>query len=165
MPRSLKVTLAPFSEPTCSIHFGLPRPPSGFRCLIPAAPAVPAAAANQQNDQYDDEKRGGVHGFDPYPFYPVPMPNGPGRWGSAEGAALRRFGCEWITQLERTRTRQALSAAKAPGVPLGNPKLAVARKSAVEAVKAEADRYAANVLPIIREAQKAGASTLLKLAG
>jgi DNA invertase Pin-like site-specific DNA recombinase len=63
-----------------------------------------------------------------------------------------------------TRTRQALSAAKARGVTLGNPKLHVARKSAVEAVKAEADRYATNVLPIIREAQKAGASTLRQIA-
>lgn len=63
-----------------------------------------------------------------------------------------------------TRTRQALSAAKARGVALGNPKLHVARRSAVEAVKTEADRYAANVLPIIREAQKAGASTLRQLA-
>ncbi|WP_049823953.1 recombinase family protein [Bradyrhizobium sp. WSM2254] len=63
-----------------------------------------------------------------------------------------------------TRTRQALSAAKARGVTLGNPKLSIARKSAVEAVKAEADRYAANVLPIIREAQKAGASTLRQIA-
>ncbi|MBR0821877.1 recombinase family protein [Bradyrhizobium liaoningense] len=63
-----------------------------------------------------------------------------------------------------TRTRQALSAAKARGVTLGNPKLHMARKSAVEAVKAEADRYAANVLPIIREAQKAGASTLRQVA-
>jgi DNA invertase Pin-like site-specific DNA recombinase len=53
-----------------------------------------------------------------------------------------------------TRTRQALSAAKARGVTLGNPRLHVARKSAVEAVKSEADTYAANVLPIIREAQK-----------
>jgi hypothetical protein len=43
------------------------------------------------------------------------------------------------------------------------PRLHVARKSAVEAVKTEADRYAANVLPIIREAQKAGASTLRRL--
>jgi hypothetical protein len=33
----------------------------------------------------------------------------------------------------------------------------MARKSAVEAVTAGADRFAANVLPIIREAQKAGA--------
>jgi DNA invertase Pin-like site-specific DNA recombinase len=63
-----------------------------------------------------------------------------------------------------TRTRQALSAAKARGVTLGNPRLQVARKSAVEAVKSEADRYAANVLPIIREAQKAGARTLRQIA-
>jgi len=63
-----------------------------------------------------------------------------------------------------TLTRQALSAAKARGVALGNPKLHMARKSAVDAVKAEADRYAANVLPIIREAQKAGARTLREIA-
>jgi predicted TIM-barrel fold metal-dependent hydrolase len=50
------------------------------------------------------------------------------------------------------------------GVALGNPKLHVARKSAVDAVKSEADRYAANVLPIIREAQKAGARTLREIA-
>ena len=47
---------------------------------------------------------------------------------------------------------------------LGNPRLHVARKSAVDAVKSEADRYAANVLPIIREAQKAGARTLREIA-
>src|SRR4029434_8136280 len=63
-----------------------------------------------------------------------------------------------------TRTRQALAAAKARGVTLGNPKLHVARRSAVEAVSAQADRFAANVLPIIREAQKAGATTLREIA-
>ena len=63
-----------------------------------------------------------------------------------------------------TRTRQALSAAKARGVPLGNPRLSEARRSAVGAVKSGADRYAANVLPIIREAQKAGARTLRDIA-
>jgi DNA invertase Pin-like site-specific DNA recombinase len=63
-----------------------------------------------------------------------------------------------------TRTRQALEAAKARGVALGNPKLHVARSGAVEAVKTEADRYAANVPPIIREAQKAGATTLRQIA-
>jgi hypothetical protein len=49
-------------------------------------------------------------------------------------------------------------------VALGNPKLHVARKGAVDAAKAEADRFAANVLPIIREAQKAGARTLREVA-
>ena len=73
-----------------------------------------------------------------------------------------------LAEMERTlistRARQALTAAKARGVTLGNPRLHVARKNAVEAVKAEADRYAANVLPIIREAQKAGAATLREIA-
>ena len=63
-----------------------------------------------------------------------------------------------------TRTRQALAAAKARGVALGNPKLHRARKSALKAVTAEADRFAANVLPIIREAQKAGATSLREIA-
>jgi hypothetical protein len=40
----------------------------------------------------------------------------------------------------------------------------VARKNALEAVTTEADRFAANVLPIIRDAQKAGAATLRKIA-
>src|ERR1700675_311038 len=54
-----------------------------------------------------------------------------------------------------TRTRQALAAAQARGVTLGSPKLSQARESAVAAIKASADQHAANVLPIIREAQKA----------
>jgi DNA invertase Pin-like site-specific DNA recombinase len=63
-----------------------------------------------------------------------------------------------------TRTRQALEAAKARGVALGSPKLHVARKSAVASIKEGADKHAANILPIIREAQKAGATTLRAIA-
>ena len=63
-----------------------------------------------------------------------------------------------------TRTRQALAAAQARGVTLGSPKLAQARESAVASIKAGADQHAANVLPIIREAQKAGATTLRAIA-
>ena len=57
--------------------------------------------------------------------------------------------------LVSTRTRQALAAAQARSVTLGSPKLAQARESAVASIKAGADQHAANVLPIIREAQKA----------
>jgi len=46
-----------------------------------------------------------------------------------------------------TPTRQALAAAKARGTTLGNPKLQVARSGAVQAVKAEADRYARTSCP------------------
>jgi DNA invertase Pin-like site-specific DNA recombinase len=63
-----------------------------------------------------------------------------------------------------TRTRQALAAAQARGVTLGSPKLAQARETAVASIKAGADQHAANVLPIIREAQKAGANTLRAVA-
>lgn len=63
-----------------------------------------------------------------------------------------------------TRTRQALLAAKARGVTLGNPTLHVARENALETVKTEADRHAANVLPVIREVQKAGAKTLRQIS-
>jgi DNA invertase Pin-like site-specific DNA recombinase len=70
----------------------------------------------------------------------------------------------WLDYKFNAATRQALAAAKARGVALGNPKLDVARGSAIEAVTAEADKFAANVLPIIREAQKAGATTLREIA-
>jgi DNA invertase Pin-like site-specific DNA recombinase len=57
-----------------------------------------------------------------------------------------------------TRTKAALAAAKARGVKLGGPKLAEARKVAVERNVANADQHASNVLPIIREIQRSGAS-------
>ena len=62
------------------------------------------------------------------------------------------------------RTKAALAAAKARGVRLGGPKLKIARKNAVALIKANADRQAANVIPIIREIRRTGASTLRNLA-
>lgn len=62
------------------------------------------------------------------------------------------------------RTRRGLAAAKARGVKLGGPRLVEARESAVASIKAGADRHAANVLPIVREIQQAGARTLRDVA-
>ena len=62
------------------------------------------------------------------------------------------------------RTKAALAAAKARGVKLGGPKLRLAQLNGAKANKAEADRFAANVLPVIREAQNAGASSLRAIA-
>ena len=63
-----------------------------------------------------------------------------------------------------TRTKAALAAAKARGVKLGGPKLAEAREAAAASIKALADRHAANVLPVIREIQRAGATSLHQVA-
>jgi len=63
-----------------------------------------------------------------------------------------------------TRTKAALAAAKARGVRLGGPKLAKARKSAVASIKALADQHAANVLPVVREIRRAGATSLRQIA-
>ena len=63
-----------------------------------------------------------------------------------------------------TRTKAALAAAKERGVTLGNPKLSKARKSAVASITALADQHAANVLPVIREIRRAGATSLHQIA-
>jgi DNA invertase Pin-like site-specific DNA recombinase len=54
------------------------------------------------------------------------------------------------------RTKAALAAAKARGTQLGNPRLAEAQKRARESLKANARRFAANVLPIIEEIERSG---------
>jgi hypothetical protein len=64
-----------------------------------------------------------------------------------------------------TRTHHAFSAEKARGVTLGNPRLRVARKGAVDAVKAETDRYAANVPADHTRGLEGGRPTLREQAG
>jgi Recombinase len=55
-------------------------------------------------------------------------------------------------------------AAKARGAVLGGPKLPEARKVAEVAIRAHADQHTANLLPIIREAQCARATSLREIA-
>jgi DNA invertase Pin-like site-specific DNA recombinase len=62
------------------------------------------------------------------------------------------------------RTKAALSAARARGQKLGNPNLVAACEAAGAALKANADNHAANVLPIIAQIQKSGATTLRAIA-
>jgi DNA invertase Pin-like site-specific DNA recombinase len=73
-----------------------------------------------------------------------------------------------LAQKERamisSRTKAALAAAKARGVTLGSPELPKTRKSAVATIKALADQHAANVLPVIREIRRTGATSLHQIA-
>ena len=62
------------------------------------------------------------------------------------------------------RTRAALAAAKARGVKLGNPNIEHARERAIAVIKGEAERAAGNVLPIINEVRRAGATSLRQIA-
>jgi hypothetical protein len=70
----------------------------------------------------------------------------------------------WTSKRIAGRTKAALSAVKARGVRLGNPKIEEARHRAVATIRGEADRAAANVLPIISEIRDAGAKTLREIA-
>ena len=63
-----------------------------------------------------------------------------------------------------TRTKAALQARKAQGVKLGNPKAAEASLAARAALGAQADAFAANVLPIIQQVQAAGVTKLADIA-
>jgi DNA invertase Pin-like site-specific DNA recombinase len=70
-------------------------------------------------------------------------------------AAVAQHEREMIAQ----RTREALKAAQARGVVLGNPTLDRVRGRAVASLKAGADRFAKNVAPIIREIQSSGVAS------
>lgn len=62
------------------------------------------------------------------------------------------------------RTKDALRAAKARGVVLGNPRLSEAREAARASQRAAKARHEANVRPIIDEIKRSGAVTLRAIA-
>lgn len=74
-----------------------------------------------------------------------------------------------LAQKERAliadRTRAALAQAKARGVRLGNPvNLAEASAKGSAATKAQADQFAANLMPLLRQLQASGIKTVRALA-
>ena len=62
------------------------------------------------------------------------------------------------------RTKAALAAKKASGAKLGNPRAAEAAVKAHAANRAAANRFAANILPMVREIQAAGRTSLREIA-
>jgi len=62
------------------------------------------------------------------------------------------------------RTKAALAAKKAGGAKLGNPRAAEAAVKAHAANRAAADRFAGNILPMVREIQAAGRTSLREIA-
>lgn len=67
-------------------------------------------------------------------------------------------------RLISSRTKAALAVKKAQGVVLGGPALDAAREASAVVVRANADRHAARVLPVIHDIQKAGATSLRDIA-
>lgn len=64
-----------------------------------------------------------------------------------------------------TRTKAALAAKKAQGAVLGNrTNLAIAQAKGTETVKARADQFAGNVLPIVEKIRASGVTTLAGIA-
>ncbi|RWD31335.1 MAG: recombinase family protein [Mesorhizobium sp.] len=62
------------------------------------------------------------------------------------------------------RTRAALTAAKERGVKLGGPKLVEAQRRSMGVRMAQADAFAANILPIIRDIKASGVKSLRQIA-
>src|SRR5262245_56013732 len=83
---------------------------------------------------------------------------------SLHAPSLRSFGRE-ERLLITERTKAALAAKKPPGATLGNrTNIGVAGQAGRRALRAEADRFAANLLPIIRSIQSAGPIGMVSIA-
>jgi hypothetical protein len=90
------------------------------------------------------------------------------RGSSARSRSSKRIRSLWnqdcLGEIISARTSAALQAAKARGKRLGNPKLSEARRHADIAKKEIADRYSANILPVIHQIQASGVKSLRGVA-
>jgi DNA invertase Pin-like site-specific DNA recombinase len=75
-------------------------------------------------------------------------------------AAVAEQEALWCSQ----RTKAGLQAAKRRGTKLGNPRLAQARKLAVQATRRKATEFADNLAPVLKEIEAAGVVTLRGVA-
>jgi DNA invertase Pin-like site-specific DNA recombinase len=75
-------------------------------------------------------------------------------------AAVAQHEREMISQ----RTKDALAAAKARGKVLGGPKLREAQQISLRQRQAQADQRARNIVPIIKDCQRAGLTTFRAIA-
>lgn len=62
------------------------------------------------------------------------------------------------------RTKAALAAKKAQGVKLGNPRLFEASEKAAQSLRGKADKFAGNVLPVIRSIEASGVTGYQNIA-
>src|SRR4051794_22184496 len=81
-----------------------------------------------------------------------------GRLASVDGVLV------WVNPIREGRNREALADKKAAGAVLGGPKLEQARALGTAAVKAEADRFASNVAPIIESIRASGIRSMRGIA-
>lgn len=75
-------------------------------------------------------------------------------------AAVAEYEREVIAQ----RTKAALKAAKAKGIPLGNPNAAKQSKKASDQTRNQADAYVRKILPVVQTLQAQGVTSLSRLA-
>jgi DNA invertase Pin-like site-specific DNA recombinase len=62
------------------------------------------------------------------------------------------------------RTKAGLAAAKRRGIRLGNPRIEIAREGAILARQQRSQEFAAKMLPVLGQLQKAGVTSLRKIA-
>jgi DNA invertase Pin-like site-specific DNA recombinase len=91
---------------------------------------------------------------------PLVPPGAMGRFFLTQMVAVAELEAGLVSE----RTKAALAAAKRKGTKLGNPNLAKASASGVASIRRNANTFAKQVLPVIRDVQQSGARSLRAIA-